>query len=371
MRELGTIMQYADTTLDDAWLENKLREAGYKEEDISKLVAALHCRAEKPYQDRLMAAVVKRYRLGLGTEGILFAVLNSFNLPPDISALANDALRTEIDNEYTATEIDLAVLAYTRNETTDEEFGEALRRLDLDQDYIDWRVAVERLKRMHKVWILTDTEKARACLDWYRKSFLYGLLKLSDYVMDMHMAGLDDDMILARLKPDQYERDKNVAAELRQWKLPAARDLAIEGDWTVEHYRTYLLGLNFPDRWLEAEVNLVGALAYRAKQSRIERYQIHTYEQGYVLSLFAEPALRRLYQEAGRRTEEIEARMRLLTTLRMRTKRPSNAELIAAAEWDYLDWVIDDDALLAVYQKYGVAPDRAQARLKVLATMRL
>jgi uncharacterized membrane protein len=273
--------------------------------------------------------------------------------------------------------IETAKLRYSRDEITEGEFNNIVQTIILDSATADRLVASETLKRMHKVWILSDIEVARNALSVYRQMYVYGLIGEAQYRAALADAQLEPAMIDQRVALDSHRRDQTVAAELREWNLPALRDDLLEGRIGLAAYRGKLAALDFPAALLDAEVAWADVLLRRHLTQRVERYQIPSAERAYVKSLLAKAGLKRFYEEAGRSGDEITIRLKLLDRLRAEEGAAGAAGggspslAVAQAEWKYIDSLITADALVEIYRRLGVAPDRAEARLKVLTPLRL
>jgi hypothetical protein len=373
LRELLAFMESPAVSTDDAWLTHKLEERGYRPEDIPRILDALHAKAGASWRSRLVSAHVAAYKAGLTTLREFGSDLGRADLPADVLRQVKAVAAREAATERVQEQVAFYTLSYSKGQLTEQELKADLVELDLDMEHVNWVVSIEYLKRFHKVWILSDVEKAQEAVAWYRKAYIYGLLTEEEYEWALTYAQFDQPLINARLVPDRYERDRHVAADLAEWQLPEARDKAIQEDWTIGQYRSYLLALDFPDRFLSAEVALVAALQFRYHQHRVERIQLQTYEKGFMFGLFDEQALRRLYQEAGRRADEIEARIKVLRQVRASggpgAPGANTAAVIAEAEWKFFSGEITEGALVEIERRLGVPPDRLLARLIVLRKM--
>jgi uncharacterized membrane protein len=273
--------------------------------------------------------------------------------------------------------IETAKLRYSRDEITEGEFNNIVQTVILDTATADRMVAQETLKRMHKVWILSDLEVARNALSVYRQMYVYGLITEAKYRAALTDAQLEPAMIDERVALDSYRRDQTVAADLREWNLPTLREDLLEGRLTLAEYRAKLVGLDFPASLLDAEVAWADVLRRRNEVQRVERYQIPAGERAYVKSLLARAGLKRLYEEAGRSADEIGIRLKLMDKLKSEEGAAGAAAggspslAVARAEWSYIDGEMTADALMDIYKRCGVAPDRAASRLKVLTPLRL
>jgi hypothetical protein len=197
------------------------------------------------------------------------------------------------------------------------------------------------------------------------------------------LAGLEDDVIDTMLSLDDLARDKTVVSDFREWQLPPLRDKVLDGRLTLAAYRAALAAADFPARYLDAEVALAEVLAAHAKTARLERRSIPDAEKAYIYGLTVEALLRNLYDEAAWTKDEQDLRLRILDVLRTaeqssrdrgaggaRPAGPTRAEMLAQAEYDYIEGRITETELRAIYLKLAVPPDRAEARIKALRPMR-
>jgi hypothetical protein len=383
MRALQVMMEAPGTTARPEWLRSKMLLLGYEEADADLLAEGLLVRLKSTYVRQRITNALDRAALGLSTPAEFAAEIAPLNLPPAVRAVLYELADDEADLTLKRQELAALKLSYSRDEIDDATFDYELETLGFERDFRGLILEIERLKRMRKVWIRTPTDQARDALAIYRQSFRAGLLTEAEYRAALDLAGIDPERIALYVALDSRARDREVAADLRQWQLPVWREQAVTGAVSLEAYAARLDAVGFPDRLEAQELALVAYLRQRHQEQRVQSRQVPTVERAYVLGLVAAWTLERTYQEAGWREEEIAARRPVLDELRNREKALrdkygptlpgeglTKAEQQAIAEWQYVNGEITAAELMAIYVALKVPPDTAEARLRKLTALR-
>jgi len=377
MRQLATLLDDPDVWAAQAVTKDLFDHLGYTDDVRAFALDACKLRQAGPWVTRWINQQIGKLESGLMGYSDFRGLMGCVSVPDHVLSAVNEVAEAAEAIGWSKAMMDRAKLAYQRAEITDAELYAELDTVGMPAARAKLVVDSERLRRMHKVWILSDVELAREALTVYRQLFVCGLLTAAAYRAALAAAQLEPEMIEERFFLDCHKRAVTVAREIREFDLPALRDDLLEGRIALADYRGRLEALGFPPEHLPTEMAYAEALLARNRRQRVERYQLPAAERAYVKSLIAQDALRRLYQEAGRTAAEIEIRLKLLARLRAEEGRagapvsPSPAQVVADAEWKYIDGEITEEKLLEVYKAEGVPPDRAQARLKVLRPMRL
>jgi hypothetical protein len=377
MRQLATLLDDPHVWAAEAATKDLFDHLGYTDDVRTFARDACKLRQAGPWSTRWLNQQISNLEYGLMDYAEFRARADAVSLPEHVKTAV---LRVGETAEFTAwckAIVDRAKLAYQRAEITDQELYYELESVGMGAKRSKLVVDSERLRRMHKVWILSDVEVAREALTVYRQLFIYGLMTEASYRAALAAAQLEPEMIEERFFLDHHRRVMTVAREIREFDLPELRDALLEGRITLAAYRDRLAALEFPPELLPTEMAYVNGLVIRRDRQRVERIQLPAAERAYVKSLIVKDALRRLYLEAGRTGDEIDIRLKLLDRLRADEGRAgaggsrSAAQRVADAEWKYIDGEIAEGELVEIYKQQGVPPDRVEARLKVLRPLRL
>lgn len=383
LRTLQVMMESQSKGTDLPWLRKKALLLGYEEVDADRIANGLLDRQKSYYVRDRISNALERVKLGLDSAADFAAAVGALKLPYPVASVLYELADEEADLAFKKQELAALRLQYSRDEIDDAGLDYGLEALGFEAAFRGQIVQIERLKRFHKVWRKTPTDKAREALAIYRAAFRAGLMTEGDYLAALALAGFEADAILLAIGVDKLARDKSVAGDLREWDLPPWRDKAVQGTITVAAYRARLVGLRFPERYLAAEVALAEYLRTRAREQRVQSRQVPTMERAFILGLVSSWALERTYEEAGWTAEEIAQRRVLVDELRDRERdlrekygpQPDEAgmtkgEKLALAEWKYVNGEITAAELLAIYKALAVPPDAAEKRLKALTPLR-
>jgi hypothetical protein len=256
-------------------------------------------------------------------------------------------------------------------------FGALGMRADRAERIVD----IESIKRYHAVPWLTEQEEMKQVIGLYQEAFVAGLETEGTYVAKLLILGLDAPAVRLRVELDKRSRDRQLAAWLRTYNLPALREMALLGDLSAGAYRAQLVALKLPEPYLGAEAAYMTVLVERNRRQRVERYQIPPAEACLALGLIGRGTLVWLYEQAGVSPAEYELRLRELLAKKaarekaerekkLKGKTPSKAELAAGVEGQYVNGLIDEAALRQAYADLLYPPDYAARRLRALTPLR-
>ena len=377
MRQLATLLEDPAVWASESTTRDLFDHLGYTDDVRRFALDAIKLRQAGAWTTRWLNQQISNIEYGLIDYAEFEHLVENVALPDHVRSAVHRVGETADYTAWCKAVVERAKLAYSRDEINDQELYNELDSVGMNPQRAKLVVDSERLRRMHKVWILSDVELAREALTVYRQLFIYGLMSEASYRGALAAAALEPEMIEERYFVDNHKRILTVAREIREFELPTLRDNLLDGQMTLDAYRGRLVALEFPTELLPTEMAYVKTLLDRQRRQRVERYQLPAAERAYVLSLIPQETLRRLYEEADRSGDEIAIRLKLLDYLRANQHRAgaggrrSTAEIVADAEWKYIDGEISEGELVQVYKDCGVPPDRVARRLAVLRPLRL
>jgi len=379
-----TMMGEADETFADPdWWNKKVARMGYDATDGRYLQQGLKRRLARRYIDGYVSELMDLVDLGVLTPEDLRPELEEAGLSP----LAVDFAVRQAEVAWQAEEIRNGIYAlkqaYSRDEITEEELREGLDGLGLRAEKVDWIVHMERLKRYRKVYLQRPSDIARKAVSTYRQAYRAGLMPEGEYVAALSAAGMDPEVMGWQLELDRLARDKTIASHLRRWHLPALRERVLAGELSLGSYTAQLRAMDFPDRYLDAEVEYVRMLLERQQRRQVRRPSVSVAERAYRMGLLSRAGLLRLYHEAALPEVEIALRAAILDELRrkdladgrrlaegLEVQPPSPRYVVAEAEWDYVGGRVSEAQLRQTYRAHGYSPDRVERRLEALRPLR-
>jgi hypothetical protein len=369
---------------DDAWWDAKLSQAGYSETDAGYLKDGLKRRISRTYMNALIGELHAQVDIGLLSPADVRDALAEYNFAPDSIEL----IVARAERSWTTADAKEAVtslkLQYSRDQISDDELSDGLTALGLREERVQRVVLAAKVARYKAVPLLTDDQETKAALGTYKAAFRSGLMTEDAYSAALFAAGMTGEVEDLTLAVDKAARQRQQAAEIRQYQLPALRDQVVDGTLSVDAYRTKLAELDFPEDLRAAEIALATALANRRKLARVQSIDLPTYERSYVRGLIQWDAVERVEKEAGRTDAEITDRKKLLTDLQKTEKAAtvkktaatkaaaeSAAKAVARAEWGFVSGSMDAANLLQAYKDNAIGPAAAATRIKALQPLRL
>ena len=310
--ELGILGQSQDAWTDPAWWTDKVLRAGYTDRDGQYMVDGMEQKIGGSYIAGYTAQLISRVGMGMMTVDDLKTELELCKMAPVVVEYAAKMGEERWINEDLNNAVYELRQQYARDEIDAKTLSTSLDGIGMRPEKVARIVEIDRLKRTHRVWLLTPTEEARKLVSLYRQTYRTGIVSRGEYSGQLSAAGLAADVIKLQLALDDEARDRTVASHLRSWHLPTARDAVIAGKITPAEYAARLKSEGFPAGLLAAEAAYVKALAERAQKRRVERYQIPPAERAYVLGLAAAATLTRLWEEAGYTAAQTVHRKRIL-----------------------------------------------------------
>jgi hypothetical protein len=122
-------------------------------------------------------------------------------------------------------------------------------------------------------------------------------------------AGVEPIVFDAMLDLDVFRRDQQIAAQFRQFGLPALRDLVLHGVLTTDQYRQELLASGFPDEYLDVEVYITNIKRQDRIAGQVRKDELSSYEQAYVVGLIGPSEMEEVMRLAGMDDYGVSARM--------------------------------------------------------------
>ena len=367
---------------DEDYLKGKLLRMGYNEEDAEYMLEGLGRRQARSYINAWIGELQKQVRYGMIAPEDLDAALETAGVSPLVRQYAVEEAATAFSTQQVTDGITELKQGFARGEYELEDLRDGLTDLGLVPERVDTLVRLESVKRFRTKPVLRPDEETRAALATFRSAYRAGVLTEDAYASVLATAGIAEDVAALQLQTDRLARDRAIAAHLREYQLPALRDEARTEQRGAGWYRMQLRAIGFPDALVDAEVTYTMALADRDRRQRVERYQLPAIEEAYTWGLVDWAGVQRLYQEAGRSSDEIAARRLILDRLRKvrnravaaqggaaATKPQSAAVRQAQAEWEYISGRFTAAQLTQLYIELGTPPDRAAARLTALGPL--
>jgi hypothetical protein len=296
-------------TIPESWWWEKARRLGYDERDAAYLVAGIQRRLARSYMDGLVSEITYAYREGMIADTEFTAQLSAARLSPTAKSYATQVASWKRYRTRVEAESDLLLSRFDRDQITVEELSAQLSMYYQDSSTVNQMTALAQVKKSRKVFWTTEKEAAKEALVYYRRLFVAGRITADEFVGRAVQAGVEPIVFDAMLDLDVFRRDQQIAAQFRQFGLPALRDLVLHGVLTTDQYRQELLASGFPDEYLDVEVYITNIKRQDRIAGQVRKDELSSYEQAYVVGLIGPSEMEEVMRLAGMDDYGVSARM--------------------------------------------------------------
>lgn len=343
------------------WWAKKCRALGYEDQDVEYMVGGLQRRLSRGYLGQYIAELQKAHKAGVVSESELDDALAGLgiNRLSRLWAVETAWWRKRLDALADAQKM-LADM-FERDQIAGEGYRDALEALGIDQATVTRTVASAEIRRFRKVYWTTPAEDARKAVGLYRTAFIAGLVTGPEYETVLTTAGMQPAIIALNLSVDGEARNRRLAADFRQYQLPALRDQVLHGVVSLAEYRYRLEKAGFPAEHLDAEVCLVRAMLERRQAEAVRRDQLPHYRRAFIVGLVTRECLVAAMKAAGLDAGAIAAAMLTADEERRREEARARAAAVTAwVRWERFRW----DALLAWLAERQIPSEQVEAVLE-------
>jgi hypothetical protein len=241
IRDLAIAIE--DTTVEETWINERVRRAGFSDEDADHLTRALMQRANKSSRSKVLSAANSAFADGVLSAADHSTVLDGLGLGPGAIALEQQAALINEQHDYVKQAITTYRKQYTNDVITRSDFALALSSLGLEAGRQSLELADADAQRAPKIareaaagQATIEREIQQYLVPRYRELYMMGLVSAGDYQATLESAGIDPTVASQTVALDTMKiravatRTANTAAE----KTLAAAINAQEGLFTEQ-----------------------------------------------------------------------------------------------------------------------------------------
>jgi hypothetical protein len=321
----------ASEQTDDWWFLH-LRRLGYREEDIPQIKAAAEAAACASERNKCLSALYDLRAGGFISAGEYRDRLTAYGVRGRKLDYLADAAELDAQQHRLTATVSVLELQYDRNQITDEDFAAGLDGVYADSRISNLTFSLGKLRRYHKVWLLTPSEEIREALPTYKNAAILGLVSLDEYYAKLCLSGMEP--AIAQLQRDLVSaaRDRAQLAEFKSYGLPDLRDRVVHGLLSPSDYSDALMNAGFPQEYVPCEVELATAMLARRVQGEVRAQLVPAYTEAYKAQLISAGTLTAVMQEAGFDARAISQRIDDLDYTREQAAARKASQLAAQQE---------------------------------------
>jgi hypothetical protein len=196
IRDLAIAIE--DTTVEETWINDRIRRAGFSDEDADHLTRALIQRANKSSRAKVISAANSAFADGVLSAADHSTVLDGLGLGSGAIALEQQASLINEQHDYVKQAITTYRKQYTNDVISRSDFALALSSLGLEAGRQFLELADADAQRAPKIareaaagQATIEREIQQYLVPRYRELYMMGLVSAGDYQATLESAGID------------------------------------------------------------------------------------------------------------------------------------------------------------------------------------